>query len=157
MTTMLRSNMLTETHEAIQKRIVKARELLKSNPEKATSRFNEVLAELEYRQSAVNEALNLSGQIEMRTPHDMHEQCCILYRKYLVTADKKFASYISADKGQDAEEARYALFDAISVFAGGFDYGDIELADKCFKNYLDAIISYFLFFREKYTGIKTRK
>ena len=156
-TTVLQSDKLKKIQRGLQKRITSAQLFKAENPNKITEKISKTLSELEYRQAAVREAITLADQVEELPSYDMHLQCTMLYRKYLVKDDPQFAAFISADKSEEANKARNALYDAIMVFDVDFAYGDIEYTDKCFVAYLEQIVDYFLYFREKYTKISTVK
>ena len=155
--TMLQSKSLSDLHDALQERIKKGRAILQARPNQVSVKSKYVLAELEYRQSAINEATSLIGEVSSLNPYELHTKCCLLYRKYLVVADKNFAAFISADKSEEANVARMTLVSYIEVFDVDFDYSDTESSDACFIQYIEGIIEYFLFFRERYTHIKTSK
>lgn len=157
LTVVSKSQYLEELRDVIETRIANANKLFGQHPEKATPKAKAQAAELDYRLSIISKAEDMLPDILALEPWDMHMECSEFYHKLIVTESEDFAHFVSADKSNEAKQMQIALCSAVEVFSVDFDYNDMDECVFCFTQYIEEIVRYVLYFREKYTKLATRK
>ena len=142
--------------DSVAARLKKANALIEKqqNPPKGWVKTRDELA---YRYEILCQAEQLLPSIGVDSCTNLHEKVTAFCRAHMVEKDKDFLAFSNKDDSEEAESARNELVSLIEVFDLDFDYEDEEANYIAFSNYIEGVVRYIFFFREKYTDIKTTK